>query len=297
MSRHLSRLAGGRLPVLAGLLLACTFAAALWAVKPAAAQPLSPPAQNAQCLRCHGTQAHTSTPVNGALAGVDKAAYDASLHGGLDCTSCHLGFKADKHTAAETSNWRETAALNACADCHASEFTMYQGSFHGQLVLSVDSSRAPRCADCHEPHNIVDVKSLAFRRSSLTTCSRCHGGRAATYLDGYHGKAFLLGRTAAAVCIDCHGGHQIFAPSDPASRVGKQHLLATCRTCHPTATANFTGYRIHVDASNPHSSLPVFIVWIGYIALISVVFTFAGVHSALYIYRGIKSGGYRRRHA
>jgi predicted CXXCH cytochrome family protein len=265
---------------------------------PLNAQVLPGSAQNERCYACHGPAAQKATiDVNGSTKSiyVDKATYAASLHGELDCTSCHVGFKPDKHGVSETIGWLETAKLAACGNCHAGEFAMYQGSFHGTLVLTKDFSRAPLCADCHEAHNIVNVNSLAFRKSTLALCTRCHRPREQTYLDGYHGKAFLLGRTEDAVCIDCHGGHRILAPSDPASTVSKQNLLVTCRRCHPGVSANFTGYRIHVDYANPHSSFIVFMFWLAYIVLITVVFTFGAVHMGGFIYRGIKSGGYRRR--
>jgi hypothetical protein len=287
------RLAALALSVLAGAAAAGTLAAA-----PAAAQAITPAPLNQQCLACHGAGQKATVIVNGvrkSLA-VDASSYGHSLHGALACTSCHIGFTAGAHTAAQKADWLETAKLNACANCHASEFSMYQGSFHGKLVLNRDSTSAPRCADCHDAHNVVDVTSLAFRKSVLQMCPRCHGGRDATYLDGYHGKAFSLGRTDTAVCTDCHGGHKILPASDSASTVSKGRLLSTCRKCHPSANTNFIGYRIHVDPSNPHSSLAVFFFWTAYIALIAVVFTFGGLHTALYIYRGIKSGGYRRRH-
>ena len=254
--------------------------------------------QNDRCFACHGLAAgKTTVDVNGVAKSiyVDRAVYHASLHGELDCTSCHIGFQPRQHNISETIGWLKTAKLSACGNCHANEFAMYQGSFHGTLALTKDLSRAPLCADCHEAHNIVNVNSLAFRKSSLALCTRCHSSREATYLDGYHGKAFLLGRTAAAVCIDCHGGHKILPPSDPASTVSKQNLLTTCRRCHPGANTNFTGYRIHVNAASPRSSLAVFFFWIAYIVLITVVFSFAAVHTGLFVYRGIKSGAYRRQ--
>jgi predicted CXXCH cytochrome family protein len=275
-------------------------AAGLFVAAPAHAQALTPATQNQACFACHGVQSAKKTmiTVNGVKKSiyVNAAVYNSSLHGELDCTSCHIGFKADKHTATETSGWLEMAKLTSCSYCHASEFSMYKGSFHGTLVLKENSTKAPRCADCHDAHDTVNVASLAFRKQSLTMCGRCHPAAEASYLNEYHGQAFVLGKTQAAVCIDCHGGHKILPPSNPASTISKQNILKTCRKCHPSANANFTGYRIHINPSNPRSSPVVFLVWLAYTVLIATVFTFGGVHTVLYIYRGIKSGGYRKHH-
>jgi hypothetical protein len=76
--------------------------------------------------------------------------------------------------------------------------------------------------------------------------------------------------------------------------VSEQNLVATCAQCHPGANENFAGFMVHVDPQSPSSSFAVWTFWILYIMLIAVVFTFGFVHTALYIYRGIKDGLYRR---
>jgi len=78
--------------------------------------------------------------------------------------------------------------------------------------------------------------------------------------------------------------------------VSKQNLVATCAQCHPGANENFAGFMVHVDPQSPSSSFAVWTFYALYIMLIAVVFTFALVHTALYINRGIKDGLYRRNH-
>ncbi len=257
------------------------------------------PVGNDRCFNCHGLRGtKTTIDVNGQQKSiyVDKSRYERSLHGRLACTSCHIGFKADAHTPDQTANWLQTAKLNACHDCHAQEFNMYRSSFHGNLVFNENSKVAPLCADCHMAHDVVAPNSLAFRMSIPALCSKCHSARETSFLDNYHGKAFYLGRTDAAVCTDCHGGHKILNQSNPQSTISKQNIIATCGKCHPGSNRNFTGFLIHVNPRDPRSSLPVWTFYMAYILLITVVFTFGGVHSGLYIYRGIKDGLYRRHH-
>jgi len=124
---------------------------------PAAAQTLGPNAEAEKCLSCHGDQSLGTIDVSGVQKTlfVDATVYGTSLHGLLDCTSCHLGFKPRRHVAAESANWLETAKLTACGNCHADQFAMYSGSFHGHLALGQAGSNAPLCADCHVAHNAL----------------------------------------------------------------------------------------------------------------------------------------------
>ena len=253
---------------------------------------------NGDCFRCHGQQdvKGQTIEVDGRQKSiyVDRAVYEASRHGNLACTSCHIGFKPGPHDAGQTNAWLATAKLTACNNCHADQFEMYRGSFHGSLVFGESSGEAPVCADCHEPHNIMPPDSAEFRASIDGLCARCHPDALKTYLDSYHGKAFYLGEAETAVCTDCHGGHKILPASDPESMVSEQNLVATCAQCHPGANENFAGFMVHVDPQSPSSSFAVFTFYALYIMLIAVVFTFGFVHTALYIYRGIKDGLYRR---
>lgn len=264
----------------------------------AATAPLLTAPSNDACFSCHGSpDANQTVEVAGRQKSirVNQAVYEASRHGKLACTSCHLGFKPGVHTAAQTEGWLLTAKLTACNDCHADVFQMYRGSFHGSLEFGKSGGKAPVCADCHVAHDITPPDSPAFRASIDTLCARCHADALKTYLDSYHGKAFFLGDAKTAVCTDCHGGHKILAPSDPASTVNQANLIATCSKCHPGANRNFVRFMVHVDPTSPHSSLLVWSFYAAYIMLIVVVFTFGATHSGLYIYRGFKDGLYSRR--
>lgn len=256
-------------------------------------------AVNDDCFSCHGSDdvRGSTITVDGSEKSiyVDRAVYDASRHGQLACTSCHLGFESGVHTPEQTENWLETAKITSCRSCHADVFEMYRGSFHGDLVFDESSGEAPVCADCHEAHNIVPPDSQVFQASIDGLCGECHADARETYMDSYHGKAFTLGQEKTAVCTDCHGGHKILPASNPESMISEQNLVATCAECHPGANENFAGFLVHVDPQSPSSSLLVWSFYAAYITLITVVFTFGFVHSGLYIYRGFKDGLYSRR--
>ncbi len=268
------------------------------------------PSGNDDCYACHGQQ-----PVNGTITAdgqkvpayvdvngeqksiyVDRQVMVDSRHGQLACTSCHIGFNAGMHPESVTQGWLKTAKVTACGDCHATEDKAYRQSTHGSLAMTKDAAGAPLCADCHDAHNILPPGTPAFRSQSVAMCAKCHSDAYTTYLDSYHGKAFTLGSTAAAACYDCHGGHRILPASDPASTVSKQNVVKTCSKCHPGANANFADFRVHVNPQSPRSSWQIWFFWIAYVLLIAVVFSFAFVHTSLYIFRAWKEGLYSRSH-
>jgi hypothetical protein len=99
-----------------------------------------------------------------------------------------------------------------------------------------------------------------------------------TYVADFHGTTVLLFEKTAPdqetnkpVCVDCHGVHDIKSVKDPNSTVIQQNLLATCRRCHPDATANFPAAWLgHYPPDPRHASL-VYYVNLFYQILIPVV--------------------------
>ena len=307
-----SRHAAGALAFAGAVLVAGLLAlsgVALASGAPGADASVLSPSGNEECFQCHGQKPVDGyievdgqkmpayIDVNGQKKSiyVDRAIQSNSRHGKLACISCHIGFNPGLHPESVTQGWLRTAKISACGDCHGEEDKMYQHSFHGNLVFTKDADKAPLCGDCHDAHNIVPPGTDAFRAAEPATCARCHPDAQKTYLDSYHGKAYRLGDRKTAVCSDCHGGHRILPASNPESTVSRENVVATCAGCHPGANANFADFRSHVNPQDPRSSWQIWIFWIAYVLLIAVVFSFAFVHTSLYIYRGAKEGLYSRR--
>ena len=285
-----------------GSMLAAAAAAVLVlaAAGPAAAVTFTiPVGASDRCLTCHGEPGLGTIDVNGVEKSltIDKDAWHQSMHGRMDCTACHAGFQAREHTAEETQGWYRQAKLTACSDCHASEFKMYDQSFHGNLVMGEGSAEAPACGDCHGSHAITNPTSSEFRESIPDVCGRCHGDKEETYMDTYHGKSVRLGDISRAVCTDCHGYHKILPQSNPESTVSKENIVATCGKCHENANSRFSSFLVHVDRSTPKSSLWVWLMEMNHALLIGVLFTLGGLHCILYFYRGLREGMYRRGHS
>ena len=263
---------------------------------------------NDACLECHG-----QVPLDGTIevdgervpATIDVQGHPKSIyvnpdiqgnsrHGKLACISCHIGFNAGIHPESVTQDWLHTAKYEACTDCHAQEGLMYDGSYHGALTKTNLKTNAPLCADCHDAHAIVPPGTTEFRKQQMEMCGHCHEDAKSTYLNSYHGKAYMLGNPDTAVCSQCHGSHKILPAGEPASTVSKQNVVKTCAKCHPGANQNFVDFRSHVNPHSPSSSWQIWFFWIAYVLLITVVFSFAAVHTSLYVYRGWKDGLYSR---
>ena len=261
----------------------------------AAEFPLSHGA-NGRCLTCHAQPDLGTITVDGERKSLTVAedAFHQSVHSRLDCTACHSGFRSREHTVAEKDGWYEQAKLTACSDCHADQFAMYSGSFHGGLVMGDHDKRAPSCADCHGSHGIISNESPGFRETVLPMCEQCHEEKAGTFLDTYHGKSFRMGETSTAVCTDCHGHHKILPQSDPDSTISAQNVAGTCGQCHDHASSNFASFLVHVDRSSPKSSIWVWLMEMSHSLLIAGLFLFGGLHCFFYFYRGLREGLYHR---
>jgi len=150
-----------------------------------------------------------------------------------------------------------------CADCHQQEAREFTASVHNGKV---------QCQECHggSVDYVVTVEQAAryeqgsqrppfdhgksFRGKSSRSnipglCGNCHAnveqmnqyGLRTDQLSSYrvsgHGRRLeSAGDDRVAVCIDCHGGHEILRPDDPKSRIHFRNIPATCGQCHADET-------------------------------------------------------------
>ena len=199
------------------------------------------------CAECHADkyQATLDSVHQVALAGGNLEA--------AVCTDCH-----GAHNVAPISEAPGTAIPQTCQRCHSAIYAAYGESVHGAALIGEGNPDVPTCIDCHGVHSVQGPSTGPFHLFSPTICARCHADPELmskyglstdilnTYVADFHGTTVLLfekiapdQETNKPVCVDCHGVHDIRAPDDPSSTVIQQNLLATCRRCHPDATANF----------------------------------------------------------
>jgi hypothetical protein len=222
-------------------------------------------ATNGYCFGCHGNRDLVMRLADKTTLGlfVDGDVYGRSVHGRAHapCVACHRGFGRYPHPDVPARSRRELSrwvAQQGCFSCHETIFSSYRHSVHGRALIEEGNLDVPGCPDCHGIHDIKTPHSAMFRMGSPDTCSRCHADRALTakygmspdvtrtYLRDFHGTTVRLTRAEGPtleskkpVCYDCHGIHDIKKTDDPDSHVVKEHLVETCRRCHPGATASF----------------------------------------------------------
>jgi hypothetical protein len=242
------------------------------------------------CGRCHADE--KTIRAAGIAAGNVPAQFEDSIHGqalarrGLvvapNCSSCHRAH--DIHPANDTRSPVFHANVPAtCGRCHEGIANEYRTGVHAQALAA--GRAAAVCSDCHGAHGITATDVPAWRLSVIRECGTCHEESIRTYRHGFHGQASALGFARVAACADCHGAHAVRSPSDPASQVHPANLVTTCGRCHPRANANFVGYDPHADPHDRERSPVVFWTARFMKLLLSGVFTFFGVHTALWFSR------------
>ncbi len=255
------------------------------------------------CARCHEDKYEAT------LDSVHQAALAAGHPEAAVCTDCH-----GAHNIGPPDKPRSHIS-RTCRRCHSQIYDLYEKSVHGAALIDEGNPDVPSCTDCHGVHSVEGPSTSPFRLFSPQICARCHAdpklmGRYGistdvfdTYVADFHGTTVILFEAIAPdqetnkpVCIDCHGVHDIQTTDDPESRVIKENLLATCRKCHPDATANFpTAWLSHYRPSPEHAPL-VYFVNLFYEILIPTVIGAMVIFNATDIYRRVVCRLRERRH-
>jgi len=130
-----------------------------------------------------------------------------------------------------------------------------------------------------------EASDADFVREMVRRCTSCHARYARSFADTYHGQASSLGSVRAATCPDCHTAHQVFASSDLRSSVAPDHVLETCRSCHPAAGENFAEFQPHADPHDAERYPHVYWSYRVMTVLLVGVFALFGVHTVLWLAR------------
>ncbi len=283
-------------------LLVCWGADASWSAGDAG----GPPRPGGRCLPCHGASPTLeAVGESGATASlhVDPLAYQASVHGALDCEACHwrmsdMGEPRGANGESVDPVWlsrlttsvpdRARRVLERCAPCHRPEADDYARSIHFDAV-SGSGTEAPVCSDCHGAHAILrhdDIESSTSQAKVPATCARCHANArimarydvrtdtVKTFEESFHGKKHELGSKRAAVCSSCHGGHDIRPATDPGSRLSPANRIATCAACHPGCTEQFALSFGHKPMTAKEQPL---VYWIGVFYRLMIALTIGGM--------------------
>lgn len=255
---------------------------------------------------------------------VDEERFSRSVHGGIECTTCHKTFRDNPHEQPKgevAKDISELAALvspkaqvdpvayAACSECHGDIYKKLSESVHGRNIMEKRQHDGALCIDCHgSPHYIMPGKSresAANRWNVVKTCGECHEKEDMAkkynlgtfiiekYNESFHGKKYKLGHSGVPTCVDCHGAHDIKKWGDPLSPVSWEGRIATCGKCHPGANKKFVASITHkpVGKDNP---IPYYAEK-GLILLAISVFIFVIFHVFLEAYSDIRDRVFRKK--
>jgi cytochrome b subunit of formate dehydrogenase len=192
-----------------------------------------------QCNACHGDE------VKDFLASVHGT---ASRNGGPSCETCHGPAHKIQATQDPLSPVAKRNLPDTCGTCHsnpdfvakhqisfAHPVEAYKLSVHGRAVAAGDLAAAS-CSDCHSSHAIYPVRDPRAKINHWNvpkTCGACHSVIEKIYEQSIHGQAVVRGAPDSPVCTDCHGEHNILAPSELKSLVNASRVSTiTCGRCH-----------------------------------------------------------------
>ncbi len=147
---------------------------------------------------------------------------------------------------------------NGCYDCH-SAVNDKQAGIARDWKSSAHASVGVTCADCHGGDPTSDQITVAMdpkrgfvgtptRLKTVGLCGSCHADPARMkpynletdqyekYWTSVHGQQLLVNNDVrVAICVDCHGVHDIKKTTDPTAKVFPLNVPALCSSCHSDA--------------------------------------------------------------
>ena len=255
------------------------------------------------CGRCHGDEAiikrgrieigNVVDLFRDSIHG--KALIKSGLSVAPTCSDCHGSHDIRGKRDPASKVFRNTIP-NTCSSCHEGIGREYWDSVHGEQVAK-GSPLAPVCTNCHTAHEIRRSDVEGWKLEVIKECGTCHEHSLETYRDTFHGQVTALGYARVASCADCHGAHNVFPKADPRSMVSDANRVATCQRCHAGATPSFAKFDPHADPENRERNPLLFYTAQFMKMLLLGVFSFFGLHTALWLSRGMqqKAAGQLRR--
>jgi len=152
---------------------------------------------------------------------------------------------------------------SACLECHADESMTFDLGGGQALPLFVDGAafeksvhgQALGCTDCHaemKPDHATGSLPVKTRhelaRQLSEACKGCHEEAPA---EGIHHAVIAHGDAGAPACAECHGAHDILAPSS-----FRTHVPGRCGACHPREAQAYAK-SVHGSAVDSNDDVPV----------------------------------------
>jgi len=273
----------------------------------------APPADNFRDLQIYYSQSCADCHTDEGMHQVDSVHAQLQAAGVREaavCSDCHGSHDVQPISRATHPEVSPTASADTCLQCHSGIHAAFAASVHGEALVSGNPD-VPTCITCHPAHTATDPRTLEFRLQSPEMCGSCHADKTLmakygistdvfdTYVADFHGTTVMMFNkthpdqaTNKAVCIDCHGVHDI-APATRDSEQIRANILPRCQECHPDASANFAASWLGHYAPNMQTAPLVTAVTWFYRILIPMVVGFFVIYIGLDLFRHIKD---RRAH-
>ncbi len=150
------------------------------------------------------------------------------------------------------------AETNTCYACH-SAIAPPQRAIADKWKASVHGQNGIGCADCHGGDPTSDEIGVAMdpakgfigkptRSQTVGVCGTCHSDvermrqyqiptdQLVKYQASVHGQQLINNQDVrVAICIDCHGSHDVKKASDPTADVYPLNVPKLCSSCHSDA--------------------------------------------------------------
>jgi predicted CXXCH cytochrome family protein len=158
------------------------------------------------------------------------------------------------------------AEAEDCLGCHTDPSMTFDLPSGEKLQLGIDQpafaksvhGEILRCTECHtdkaSDHATGELKFKSRRdvtRAYYEQCKGCHFANYTKTLDGVHFAVMAKGNEKAALCVDCHGAHDISRPGQPRTRISRM-----CSSCH-AKEAGVYAKSVHGRAAEASGDVPV----------------------------------------
>jgi cytochrome b subunit of formate dehydrogenase len=250
--------------------------------KAVAATSAAPPGLDKNvCLSCHGNEGFGVPDAEGKMRAlfVNRDKFETSVHGKRECVECHQDITAIPHQKAvrkvscvncheqlwQAAQREGSATQNSRLGVVVDRIEHYLKSVHARPSRADQSYTNATCYDCHDAHYVYPPGTTGrteWRLNLPNTCGKCHEKARAQYLTSVHGKeAVQQHNPGAAVCSDCHTGHDI----QPVNLTDTQlAIVHNCGACHKENYSSYTdtyhgqvttlGYGYTAKCFNCHAS-------------------------------------------
>ena len=185
---------------------------------------------NDDCFMCHSDNTLTMQK-NGRTISlyVDQKVFEKSVHGELNCISCHVGFDPDN-----IPHKKNIQPVN-CLNCHQDAPALHP--FHPQMIKANGMGGTPdlNCRGCHGTHNVTspETPGSKFSRANIVSaCGSCHNKEKAEYETSAHANGLREGLKGVPTCITCHKNPIVSTSAVKDSTKLKIAQNNLCLSCH-----------------------------------------------------------------